>query len=606
MRHPSHRSHYRLPRGWQRLRIVGLWCSLALLTACAGVPQVATAPPGHPCIEAGCTDAPRPDGESAQVERALRPAALAARRARREGAGTRAAHDWLRCALAARAEMDAEARSLALAAAAQANRCTEALLRLGLAQSVQPWSTPQVDLAGVTLALDAQRPSPQLQGAMTVRVAADVPLMLLDRRYVQPGFGVPVVLLTPRCEDRPACRLLPPEGVFRPATAWLEPAPPGTAADALLRLVDPRHQPELRFGAQAFALASDTSSFFDYGAQQSSLSRQGVWGLFGGRALGRRSGVYLLEDYDPLKRPLVMLHGLGSSPLAWARLSSAVWADPRLRARYQVWHVVYATDAPLLVARLRVQQALDTAWRLLDPAGADPARGHVVLIGHSLGAVVSRLLAADSGEVLWNAAFTVPPAALQGPAEDRAGIDAVFRFKAYPGVRRAIFIAAPHQGSPATDRWFGRLARILVGRRSPEIDALRRLARDHPQQVQPALREAYRDGWLNSIITLRRDQPVSRAGRSLMPAPGVAYHTIAGVLPGRTPPGDGVVPLDSALLPRAASTRLIAAGHDLYGNPEAVAEVLRILHEDLDREQPGTAAVPAAAAGPVLQPTRAL
>ena len=169
----------------------------------------------------------------------------------------------------------------------------------------------------------------------------------------------------------------------------------------------------------------------------------------------------------------------------------------------------------------------------------------------------------------------------------------MFRFSPYPGVRRAVFLAAPHHGSPATERWFGRLARVLVGRRAPEVGALRRLARDHPAMVQPALLQDYRLGRLNSITTLRRDQPVSRAGHLLMPAPGIAYHTIAGALPGHEPPGDGVVPLDSAVLPGAESTRVLAAGHDLYENPEAIEEVLRILHADLDTAAvaPGAAAV---------------
>lgn len=564
----------------------GACLAVALLcAACSTSPRTvaaSTPPPGRICVDAGCADVPADAEALSVVEAELRPALQAARRARHQEAGPEAQRDWLRCALAAHERMDAADRLLAIAAATQASRCTEAFLRGGLALSPHAWTTSMVHLGGLAIALDAERPSPELQGAMTVRVAADVPLTLLDTRHVQPGFGVPLVLLTPRCEDQPQCRVLPPEGVFRWATAWLEPPPPGSEADATLRMADPLRQPQLRIGAQDFTLALDTSSFFDFGAQQSSLPRLGVLGLFGGHEVGRRAGVYLLEDYDPRKRPLVMVHGLGSNPLTWAQLSNAVWADPLLRAHYQVWHVVYQTDAPLLVTRLRVQQYLDATWRLLDPSGRDPARGHVVLIGHSMGAVVSRLLAADSGDVLWNAAFTVPPGALQGSAEDRAGIDAVFRFGPYPGVKRAVFLSAPHQGSPATDRWFGRLARVLVGRRTQEIDALRRLARDYPSMVQPSLLDAYRQGWLNSITTLRRDQPVSRAGRTLMPAPGIPFHTIAGALPGQDPPGDGVVPLESALLAGAASTKVLPAGHDLYENPEAIAEVIRILHEDLE------------------------
>jgi hypothetical protein len=45
------------------------------------------------------------------------------------------------------------------------------------------------------------------------------------------------------------------------------------------------------------------------------------------------------------------------------------------------------------------------------------------------------------------------------------------------------------------------------------------------------------------------------------------------------PPGDGVVPLESALLPGSASTLVIDSGHNVHMHPQAIAEVLRILRE---------------------------
>ena len=45
----------------------------------------------------------------------------------------------------------------------------------------------------------------------------------------------------------------------------------------------------------------------------------------------------------------------------------------------------------------------------------------MVLIGHSLGGVISRLLAANSGEVVWNAVFDEPVTALTGNPADTAG-----------------------------------------------------------------------------------------------------------------------------------------------------------------------------------------
>jgi pimeloyl-ACP methyl ester carboxylesterase len=305
-----------------------------------------------------------------------------------------------------------------------------------------------------------------------------------------------------------------------------------------------------------------------------------VWRLLGSE-VARHAGLYLLEDYDPDKRPIVMIHGLGGSPFAWARLSNELRGSPELRDRFQIWHVLYHSNAPMLVIRRRVQRYLDDAWHELDPNGDAPARSGMVLIGHSLGGVVARLLCVESADALSNAAFTVPLQTLQAYAAAGTDFEGVFRFQPYPGVARAIFMAAPHRGSPSVDRWLGRLFQILVGGRAPEVQSLRDFARDHPDMVREELLVAYQQARVNSITSLQTSQPIRRAGESLMPADGIAYHTIAGFLPGSEPVGDGAVPLNSALLPGAASTLVVKSGHNVYDNDQAVAEVLRILREDL-------------------------
>lgn len=486
---------------------------------------------------------------------------------------------WLSCAGQAYRALSAASADLAAQAARLATRCTDTFLDRPLRERSLHWREGAMRIGGHDVVVEFRRLSPYSGGPLTLARARDVPADLFGgRRFAQPGFGIALAMLAPRCRERPVCELQPPEGVFRWATAWIE-----ADADGSPRIViaDPLKTGPLVVAGRDYPLAVDTTAFYAFGARTSKLKRLAVWGLLGGREVGRRAGLYLLEDYDPAKRPIVMIHGLGSSPLMWARLSNAVWGDPELRSRFQVWHVVYQTDAPLLVTRRRVQGYLDTAWNVLDPDGDDPARSGLVLVGHSLGGVVARMLCVDSGDMLWTAAFTAPPQALRSDPADVAVVDGVFRFAPYPGVSRAVFIAAPHRGSPAADRWFGRFMRVLVGRRAPEMQALRRIARASPEAVREELRETYQQGRLNSISTLQTTQPVRRAGQSLMPAAGIPYHTIAGSLPGRQPAGDGVVPLDSALLPDAASTLVLEAGHDVYASDEAVAEIVRILRQDV-------------------------
>ena len=506
-----------------------------------------------------------------------------ATRSRSEGATIKF---WSNCAATAYRALGTTQAPVREKAAALATQCTDEFLKLALQSSSRRWSEGLTQIGKLSLTIEYRGLSPYLHGPLAIARAQDVPVRFVGgTRYINPGFGVPLAVMTPRCDDRPLCNLLPPDGVFRWATAWFEADPARDDSKPRLIIADPLTVSALAFGDRRYPLAMDTSAFYLKGVQTSKLRRMGVWGLLGGDEVRRRAGLYLLEDYDPNKRPIVMIHGLGASPLVWARLSNAVWGSPDLRARFQVWHVVYPTEAPLLVARRRVKGYLDAAWQVLDPEGDDPARSGVVLIGHSLGGVISRMLSVDSGDDLWSAAFTVPPSALRGEPAAIEMIESIFHFRSYPGISRAIFLGAPHGGSPSADNWFGRLSRVLVGRRTPEVQSLHQLMHDNLYAIREELREAFLQGRINSISSLQTVQPIHGEGQSLMPGADVPYHTIAGALPGRQPETDGVVPLASALLPGAASTLVVESNHKLYESDEALTEVLRILREDIAQRE---------------------
>lgn len=500
------------------------------------------------------------------------------------GAESRQRRAWLQCAEQAFRAIAVAPPDRRDALSQQTTTCTRRYLASVDDDAVVPVDATRIRLAGEHFDLELRGLSRHLAPAFRFRVADDVPGRrngLLQRD----GFGVPVALLATRCSDAAICALLPPEGVFRTATAWIE-AGEGDGARPRLVIADPdTSAPPF---AQASGLASDHAAFYAWGTQRSPLKRLGVYALLGGDGAGKRAGLYLLEDYDPRKQPVIMVHGLGSSPLGWAKLSSAIWNDRALRERYQVWHMVYSTDAPLLVLRHRLQEHLDHAWQVLDPEGDDDARRGAVFVGHSLGGVLARLLCSDSGTQVWNAAFTVQPETLAATAADLDMLQALFHFKPYAGVSRAIFLAAPHRGSPVADATLGRFFHRLVGRRAVELQALRRIARDNPDAVREGLRSTYSSGDLNSIATLRNAQPIRLATESLAPPPTISFHTVAARKPGAVPDGDGIVPLSSALLPGAASTRIVQGGHEVHLNDAAIEEVVRLLRLEVGDAPVGT------------------
>src|ERR1700741_1804961 len=125
-------------------------------------------------------------------------------------------------------------------------------------------------------------------------------------------------------------------------------------------------------------------------------------------------------------------------------------------------------------------------------------------------------------------------------------VERIFSFHPYPGIARAVFLAAPHRGAPSAATLLGRLTGDLVGRRAIEVHALRHIAESNPDAIRPEMRRVFQEGWINSITTLQAEQPVRRAAEALLPPSGIPYHTIAGVQPRRRQQTDGYVPLDSA------------------------------------------------------------
>lgn len=539
----------------RRVRCLGL-LGLALLAACSSALR---------------TGAPAKDDPLMTARRLWHDAAAIPRK-------DLAARNWMHCALAAYRAADTDNVLRAQEAQAMADGCTHELVGYLLDLQPSPWHPHTITVVDEPLRVVFRgMPDSLDDGPVALARADEVTLPdVMGQRYVSAGYGVSMVGWQPPCHDKPICKLYPPDGVTRALTAWIEPGDDGMPQ---LVLTGTRKHPEITIGHRNVPLATDFSAPYAALVDRSHINRMALWGLVGGQQLAMREGLYLLQDYDPAKTPVIMVHGLGRSPLIWARLTNLIDGTPELRARYQVWHVVYPTNTPVLLNRMYVQRMMDRAWHTLDPDGTAPTHRDVVMIGHSMGGVISRLLVSDSSDIVWKAVFDIPPEQLQGKAADIATLDALFRFQPYTGVNRVIFLATPHLGSPLADSFIGWLARRVVHPHTPELDALERVVAANRAHENPLLALDYASHGLSSISTLRATQPVSRAAQSLMPVQGVRFYTFAGNLPGSSPPGDGIVPLQSALIAGAASTTVVKDGHQLYLNDEVLAKIVDILRQ---------------------------
>lgn len=289
--------------------------------------------------------------------------------------------------------------------------------------------------------------------------------------------------------------------------------------------------------------------------------------------------IRLLAPVDHSRTPVLLIHGLASSPMTWANLVNELQGDPDIARNFQFWLVRYPTGLPLLYNRQQlaavISQFREDAFP--DQGARAPA---MVAIGHSMGGVLTRLLVSDSGTALWDAAFQDPPGVLGGSASDIDATRKLFVFSRLDGIDEVVFIAAPHRGSPHAKGILSRVIRALIRDTGESLAFLARVTANNPTSVRTELRENYLLGGPGSFDTLTPTQPVSHAASQLPLASGVRAHSLIGIKdPQHRAKGDGLVSTESAEWP-GSDTHYLVGSHTLHRTPEAISIIKRIL---LDR-----------------------
>ena len=296
--------------------------------------------------------------------------------------------------------------------------------------------------------------------------------------------------------------------------------------------------------------------------------------------------LYMLEPYNPNKRVIIMVHGLASSPEAWISLTHDVLGDPVLREHYQVWQVFYSTNMPILESRYQIHALIENAFHKVDPQRKNLASQQSVLIGHSMGAVISRLLMSNDN--------FIKNALVDFDRRDRDKLLKLpivqdrFKMQALPEVGRMVLISGPLRGTEYADRWFTRAIRKVI-----------RLPQSFAESIVNGIKDANLDEKLiESIhkITLanvqngpsdlsKKSEFMKMTGEAQI-IPNLPYHSIMGNLQGNVPKSemsDGIVPYNSSHLDGAVSEKIISGGHSIQETPEAVLELRRILRLHLEK-----------------------
>ena len=221
-----------------------------------------------------------------------------------------------------------------------------------------------------------------------------------------------------------------------------------------------------------YPLAANFSAGYGLWLAENQLDSVGYLNLITRQPEERLPKLFMLEPYDPDKRVLIMLHGLASSPATWVNLTNDILNDDKLRDNYQVWQIFYPTNLPILENRYQIQRLINSTYDKTDPEGQNRASRNSVIVSHSMGAIIARMMLSDDNlvndldklndqDTLSNNEKQKIRDALKASFGEEE-LKKRFELQTLPQVDTAVFLSAPFRGTDYADRWFTRALRRIV------------------------------------------------------------------------------------------------------------------------------------------------
>jgi pimeloyl-ACP methyl ester carboxylesterase len=423
--------------------------------------------------------------------------------------------------------------------------------------------------------------------------ASDYEVKGLINQYHTYGLGVPLIAVRKSQPSLDRIEKFYPKGLSFPATAFLRvmsqphEAMAGHERECVLELYDPLHATDIEVCNRRVPLETDLSTPLAYYLNAKQFQQQGAatLGLLDTNLVAPYKGIYMVEPYDPTKIPVLMVHGLWSSPITWMEMFNDLRSEPEIRNRYQFWFYLYPTGQPFWTTAACLRRDLQEMRAVLDPERGNRALDEMVLVGHSMGGLVSRMQTIESGDDFWHIVSDRPIEDLNATDDEREGIAGVCYFHPNPSIARVITIASPHRGSNFANYYTRTAGKLFITLPEMMQQVSNSLIRKNPGY--------FRDTELltttTSIDSLAPDSPIFPVYLASQRGPNVHYHNIVGetspsaIVGAFVERGDGIVPLTSAHMEDVESEISVNADHvTVHRHPRAVLEVRRILlqHEE--------------------------
>jgi len=386
----------------------------------------------------------------------------------------------------------------------------------------------------------------------------------VTQRTVREGIGAPIIAVE-REPRKNARRDFAPSRLYYSVTMVAH----FDGRRCVLSGHDPLAEETVSFHGHTLPLAADFTVPLAVMLQETDPGKHGLARVFNPEKYAHTAAIERLQPYDPGKTIVLVVHGLMDSQATWVPMINTLRGDPFIRQHYQFWFYSYPSGYPYPYSAAILRHQLDEVERRF------PGRKPMVVIGHSMGGCITRLLLTDSGDQLALKIFGKPLDQVPLSPHTRAYFEDELHFHHRPEIGRAILIAAPLRGSDLAAGWLARIFTAFIRPLKIASEASREmlhLTTIREEELKPKRRA-------NSIDTLSPKSRFVNAINTIPICPGVPCHTIIGDRGRGDSPNssDGVVPYWSSHFPPASSECIVPCDHSAHQDLRTIAEVLKIL-----------------------------
>ncbi len=328
---------------------------------------------------------------------------------------------------------------------------------------LDPWTEPlRVPMAqGDFVLTHKPDPRPEWNPALYEFTPADqfdVGGKYVTERTTRDGTGAPIVAVE-RQASKERREKLAPSRIFRTVTAVAQ----FQGRRCVLEFFDPLDKETVSFYGRTVPLAADFTVPLAVMLQETDPAKHELSRVLNPEKYAQTAAIERLQPFNPNKTVVLVIHGLKDSQATWTPMINKLRGDPVIRKHYQFWFYSYPTGYPFPYSAAILREELDEVEKQF------PKLKPMVLIGHSMGGCISRLLLTDSGDQLWMKIFGRPPDEVSLTPKTREYFRQELFFRHRPEIGRVIFIASPLRGSNLATGLIGSLAAVFI--REPTVSS---------------------------------------------------------------------------------------------------------------------------------------